>query len=237
MHGTLTSLSLAVLLLAAGVAIATPAAKGEDATQKLLTSAEALALQGDFDRALPLYERAIGTLADKPQQQHALRYRYGMVLNALAARARPELYPLARAQFESVLAYLDGGATLGLPAPFEHSPARVRSALAHTYHQQSASEQDPLRRAHLLRTAYQLYSRAISGLTRHGEWHNLAITYFNLGQVCEWQGNLEEAIEWVEKAVELDARHGFADLEEDRAYLLGLRQQLNPPQPADATST
>lgn len=223
MYRTLTNLLLCTALLAPGIAFAGPA------PQQLVDEAEKLALDGDFDAALPLYEKAIAALGSRPQQQQALRYRYGMVLNALGARARPELYPLARAQFESVLAYLDGGASLGHPPPFEHSVARVRSALAHTYHQQAASEEDPVQKAHLLRTAYLLYSGATRDLARRKEWHNLAITYFNLGQVCEWQGNLEEAVEWLEKAVALDARHGFADLEEDRAYLLALRQLVNPP--------
>ncbi|MFC6634694.1 tetratricopeptide repeat protein [Microbulbifer taiwanensis] len=224
MYQSLTRLLLLTTLIAPGPAFAEPA------PQQLVTEAEERALAGDFDAALPLYEKAISALAPKPGQQQALRYRYGMVLNALGARARPELYPLARAQFESVLDYLDGGASL------EHSAARVRSALAHTYHQQSASEEDPVQKAHLLRTAYLLYSGAARDLARQREWHNLAITYFNLGQVCEWQGNLEEAIDWVEKAVELDARHGFADLEEDRDYLLGLRRQVNPPARASTTS-
>ena len=230
MYTSLTRLLLCTALLTAGAAHTAPAAKRAPAPQQLVSEAESLALEGDFDAALPLYEKAIAALAPQPKAQQALRYRYGIVLNALGARARPELYPLARAQFESVLAYLDSGAQL------QHSAARVRSALAHTYHQQSASEEDPVQKAHFLRTAYLLYSGAARDLARQREWHNLAITYFNLGQVCEWQGNLEEAIDWLEKAVELDSRHGFADLEEDRAYLLALRQLVNPSASASATS-
>ncbi|SEA36409.1 tetratricopeptide repeat protein [Microbulbifer marinus] len=224
MYRPLTNLLLCTALLAPGAAMA------QAAPQQLVAQAEELAIEGDFDAALPLYEKAIAALAPQPAQQQALRYRYGIVLNALGARARPELYPLARAQFESVLNYLDSGASL------EHSAARVRSALAHTYHQQSASEQDAVQRSHLLRTAYLLYSGAAGDLARQQEWHNLAITYFNLGQVCEWQGNLEEAVEWLEKAVALDREHGFPDLDEDRSYLLALREQINPPARASTTA-
>lgn len=222
MHRTLTRLLLCTALLAPAAVLAEPA-------QQLVDEAEQRAQEGDFDTALPLYEKAIAALDSRPRHQQALRYRYGMVLNALGARARPELYPLARAQFEAVLDYLDSGDQRQQVPPFEHSAARVRSALAHTYHQQAASEGNATQRAHLLRFAYQLYSGAARGLAQQREWHNLAITYFNLGQVCEWQGNLPEAIEWLEKAVELDARYGFADLEEDSEYLAALRQQANPP--------
>ncbi|SHF59915.1 Tetratricopeptide repeat-containing protein [Microbulbifer donghaiensis] len=224
MYRPLTNLLLCAALLAPGATLA------QAEPQQLVDQAEEFAIEGDFDAALPLYEKAIAALAPQPKQQQALRYRYGIVLNALGAHARPDLYPLARAQFESVLSYLDGGASL------EHSAARVRSALAHTYHQQAGSEEDPIQRAHLLRTAYLVYSGAAQDLADEREWHNLAITYFNLGQVCEWQGNLEEAVEWLEKAVSLDRQHGFPDLEEDRNYLLALREQINPPARASTTA-
>lgn len=236
MYKTLTNLLLCTALLAPATSWAAPAAEKESAPQQLVSEAEELALQGEFDTALPLYEKAIAALAEEPGQQQALRYRYGMVLNALGARARPELYPLARAQFESVLNYLNSGPSPEQPPPLEHSAARVRSALAHTYHQQSASEEDPMQKAHFLRTAYLLYNSAAQDLKRQREWHNLSITYFNLGQVCEWQGKLEEAIHWVENAVKLDRLHGFVDLEEDHAYLLALRRQLNPTANASTTA-
>ncbi|MFA0811172.1 tetratricopeptide repeat protein [Microbulbifer epialgicus] len=184
--------------------------------------AEKLARQGKFDAALPFYEKAISALSPYPARQQALRYRYGIVLNALGAKSRPDLYPLARAQFQSVLNYLDSGAEL------PHSAARVRSAMAHTYHQQAANEETVTQRTHLLNTAYFLYKSAVDGLSAQQEWHNLAITYFNIGQVCEWQGNLEEAITWLEKAVKLDLQHKLPDLEEDSDYLTTLRQQVEP---------
>ncbi|MFI2812396.1 MULTISPECIES: tetratricopeptide repeat protein [Microbulbifer] len=225
MYRLLTPLLLAGLLAGNALAEATPP------VTSLVESAEARALEGDFDAALPLYERAIAGLGDEPARQHALRYRYGIVLNALGAREDPDtFYPLARAQFSAVLDYLGEGGEL------EHSAARVSSALAHTLHQQAPYARSPLHQSQMLRRAYLLYNDAASGLAREQEWHNLAITYFNLGQVCEWQGNLEEAIEWLEKAVALDARHGFPDLEEDRAYLYALREQVNPPARASATA-
>lgn len=233
MYRPLTNLLLCTALLAPGATVAAPAAKREAAPQssaQLVAEAEELALEGDFDSALPLYEKAIASLSPHPQRQQELRYRYGIVLNALGARARPDLYPLARAQFEVVLDYVESG------EPLEHSAARIRSALAHTYHQQAPSEESATKQSHLLRNAYTLYRGAAHELAQQREWHNLAITYFNLGQVCEWQGNLEEAIEWVEKAVELDHRFGFADLDEDRSYLLALRQQATPPARVSATS-
>jgi len=187
-----------------------------------VSKAETLARRGEFDAALPLYEKAISALTLYPAKQQALRYRYGIVLNALGAKSRPDLYPLARTQFQSVLNYLDSGAEL------PHSAARVRSAMAHTYHRQAASESTVTQRAHLLNTAYFLYKSAIDGLSDQKEWHNLAITYFNIGQVCEWQGNLEEAIAWLEKAVQLDLRHKLPDLKEDSDYLTTLRQQVEP---------
>ncbi|WP_444921063.1 tetratricopeptide repeat protein [Microbulbifer sp. CnH-101-G] len=189
-----------------------------------VNEAESLARQGNFGDALPLYEKAISALGDYPSQQHTLRYRYGIVLNALGAKSRPDLYPLARAQFQSVLRYLDSGAQL------PHSSARVRSALAHTYHRQAASEDLTTQREYLLSTAYLLYKSALDGLLNQEEWHNLSITYFNLGQVCEWQGNLEEAIHWLEKAVQLDLQYELPDLEEDSDYLAALRQQVEPVQ-------
>lgn len=223
MYRLLTTLLLGGLL--AGAAAPGAAAPGEPpAVEALIDSAEAHALDGDFDSALPLYERAIATLRREPRRQHALRYRYGIILNALGARQDPtSFYPLARAQFSAVLDYLEDGGEL------EHSTARVSSALAHTFHQQAPFADSPARRSLMLRRAYHLYTDATSGLASEEEWHNLAITYFNLGQVCEWQGNLEEAIEWLEKAVDLDRRHSLPDLEEDRAYLYALREQVNPP--------
>ncbi|WP_444926682.1 tetratricopeptide repeat protein [Microbulbifer sp. TRSA002] len=188
----------------------------------LVTEAETYARTGNYADALPLYEKAISSLSDYPDQQQALRYRYGIVLNAFSAQARPDLYPLARAQFESVLNYLDEGAVL------PQSTARVRSAMAHTYHQQAATEKEHTQRAHLLRSAYLLYKSAIQGLREQEEWQNLAITYFNLGQVCEWQGNLEEAIIWLEKTVKLDMQHKLPDLQEDSDYLSALRSQVEP---------
>ena len=224
MYRPLTSLILCTVLWAPAILCSAAAS-----APQLVSAAEELALEGDYDAALPLYEKAIAALAPEPQEQQQLRYRYGMVLNALGAQERPDLYPLARAQFQSVLDYLNSG------APLEHSAARVRSALAHTYHQQAASAEHAAEQSNLLRNAYTLYRGATGELADDREWHNLAITYFNLGQVCEWQGNLEEAIDWLEKAVELDRRHEFADLEEDLQYLLALRQQANPP--AQATTT
>ncbi|WP_237066616.1 tetratricopeptide repeat protein [Microbulbifer guangxiensis] len=214
------------LLLCA--AMLAPAALAAESAPDLVAEAEALAMEGDYDAALPLYEQAIAALSEEPGEQNNLRYRYGIVLSALGGELRPDLYPLARAQFESVLDFLDSGETLA------HSPARVRSALAHTYHQQAATVEGS-KQNDLLRNAYFLYRDAVADLAELEEWHNLAITYFNLGQVCEWQGNLTEAVDWLEKAVALDQQHGFADLEEDRAYLLALREQLNPP--ARATTT
>ncbi|GAA5524149.1 hypothetical protein Maes01_00703 [Microbulbifer aestuariivivens] len=214
------------LLLCA--ALLAPAIAAAGSTPELVAEAEALALEGDYSAALPLYEQAIASLAGQPKAQHNLRYRYGIVLSALGGELRPDLYPLARAQFESVLDFLASGQSL------THSPARVRSALAHTYHQQAASAEAG-QQVELLRSAYFLYRGAVPELASQAEWHNLAITYFNLGQVCEWQGNLAEAVDWLEKAVALDRQHGFADLEQDSAYLLALREQLNPS--AHATTT
>ncbi|WP_444929697.1 tetratricopeptide repeat protein [Microbulbifer sp. SSSA002] len=187
-----------------------------------VSKAETYARTGNYADALPLYEKAISSLADYPDQQQALRYRYGIVLNAFSAQERPDLYPLARAQFEAVLNYLDSGAVL------PQSAAKVQSAMAHTYHQQAATETETTQRAHLLRSAYLLYKSAIPGLRAQGEWQNLAITYFNLGQVCEWQGNLEEAIAWLEKTVRLDIQHKLPDLQEDSDYLSALRSQVEP---------
>ncbi|GAB2521454.1 tetratricopeptide repeat protein [Microbulbifer agarilyticus] len=198
---------------------------------QLIAAAEEYALSGNYAEALPLYERAIASLAEDPLQQNQLRYRYGIILNALGGQ-QPDLYPLARSQFEAVLRYVESGPGI----PFEHSAARVRSAIAHTYHQHSAVQENPNRRAVMLRNAYQLYSGAIKELRAEGDWQNLAITAFNIGQVCEWQGNLEEAIEWLEQAVALDRQYGFADLEEDQAYLTALRELVNPRQPVGNTA-
>ncbi|QIL91606.1 tetratricopeptide repeat protein [Microbulbifer sp. SH-1] len=216
---------LAAQLIAAAPALAAPAESGPVA--RLIAQAEETALSGDYDAALPLYERAIAGLANDPRHQNLLRYRYGIVLNALGGE-RPDLYPLARSQFEAVLTYIESSPGL----PFEHSAARVRSAIAHTYHQHSALQENPNKRAAMLRNAYQLYASAIGDLRQERDWQNLAITAFNIGQVCEWQGNLEEAIQWLEQAVDLDRRHGFEDLEEDMAYLTSLREMVNPRQPA-----
>ncbi len=225
----LLAIALASPLISTGLT-AEPNESDGPPIARWISEAERYALSGDYDTALPLYERAIAALAEDKPRQNQLRYRYGIILNALGAR-RPDLYPLARSQFEAVLDYVESSPGI----PFEHSAARVRSALAHTYHQQSASESRPHQRTQMLHTAYQLYSAAQKQLHRERDWQNLAITYFNLGQVCEWQGNLEEAIEWLEEAVALDRRHGFADLAEDLAYLTALREQVNPTQPAGNT--
>ncbi|WP_295802670.1 tetratricopeptide repeat protein [uncultured Microbulbifer sp.] len=193
---------------------------------QLVGEAEEYALGGNYDAALPLYEQAIARLHSDLPRQHQLRYRYGIILNALGGQ-RPDLYPLARSQFEAVLGYIESSPGL----PFEHSAARVQSALAHAYHQQSATVDSEHQRGQMLRRAYQLYSAAVNQLQMEEDWQNLAITYFNIGQVCEWQGNLEEAIEWLEQAVLLDRQHGFDDLEEDMAYLTALRELVNPTRP------
>lgn len=222
--------------LTLSVALALPAQAEPNESEgvpvaQLVSEAEEYALGGDYDAALPLYEQAIANLQNDLLQQHRLRYRYGIILNALGGQ-RPDLYPLARSQFESVLAYIESSPGL----PFEHSAARVQSALAHTYHQQSATVDSEHQRAQMLRRAYQLYSAALPALQAEEDWQNLAITTFNIGQVCEWQGNLEEAIEWLEQAVALDRRHGFDDLEEDLAYLTALRELVNPARPAGNTA-
>ncbi|MBY6191602.1 tetratricopeptide repeat protein [Microbulbifer agarilyticus] len=224
-------LSAALLGLQLVVSGAFAGSADQNKVPQLIAEAEQHALSGNYDDALPLYERAIARLADDPLQQNQLRYRYGIILNALGGQ-RPDLYPLARSQFEAVLLYVESGPGI----PFEHSAARVRSAIAHTYHQYSAVQENPNRRAIMLRNAYQLYSSAIKELRAEGDWQNLAITAFNIGQVCEWQGNLEEAIEWLEQAVALDRQHGFADLEEDQAYLTALRELVNPQQPVGNTA-
>ncbi|MCA0901626.1 tetratricopeptide repeat protein [Microbulbifer agarilyticus] len=224
-------LSAALLGLQLAVTGAFAASADQFTVPQLIAAAEEYALSGNYDEALPLYERAIASLAEDPLQQNQLRYRYGIILNALGGQ-RPDLYPLARGQFEAVLRYVESGPGI----PFEHSAARVRSAIAHTYHQYSAVQENPNRRAVMLRNAYQLYSSAIKDLRAEGDWQNLAITAFNIGQVCEWQGNLEEAIEWLEQAVALDRQYGFADLEEDQAYLTALRELVNPQQPVGNTA-
>ncbi|WP_160154423.1 tetratricopeptide repeat protein [Microbulbifer sp. ALW1] len=219
--------------MATQLAAAPAASTQEPATSStaLVAEAEEFALAGNYDDALPLYERAIAQLESEPHRQNQLRYRYGIILNALGAQ-RPDLYPLARTQFQGVLEYVESAPGL----PFEHSAARVRSAIAHTYHQQSALQENPNKRLAMLRNAYQLYAGAIEQLREEQDWQNLAITAFNIGQVCEWQGNLEEAIQWLEQAVSLDRRHGFADLEEDQAYLTALREQVNPQRPVGNTA-
>ncbi|MBN8432402.1 tetratricopeptide repeat protein [Microbulbifer salipaludis] len=226
----LAPLGLAICLASPAITHAQVAGADIDASP-LILQAEELALEGNYDEALPLYERAIAGLAAEPHRQNQLRYRYGIILNALGGQ-QPDLYPLARSQFEAVLGYIESSPGL----PFEHSAARVRSAIAHTYHQHSALQDNPTKRAAMLRNAYLLYRSAIDALRREEDWQNLAITAFNIGQVCEWQGNLEEAIEWLEQAVALDRRHGFADLEEDQAYLTALREMVNPSRPVGNTA-
>nr|WP_138976362.1 tetratricopeptide repeat protein [Microbulbifer agarilyticus] len=218
-----------------GLPLVAAAAQADSTNQpkvsQLITAAEEYALSGNYDEALPLYEMAIANLSEEPHRQNQLRYRYGIILNALGGQ-RPDLYPLARSQFDVVLRYIESSPGI----PFEHSAARVRSAIAHTYHQHSAVQENPNRRAVMLRNAYQLYASAITDLRAEGDWQNLAITAFNIGQVCEWQGNLEEAIEWLEQAVALDRQYGLADLEEDQAYLTALRELVNPQQPVGNTA-
>ncbi|MBB5212853.1 tetratricopeptide repeat protein [Microbulbifer hydrolyticus] len=220
-------------LLCLTLAASTAAQSGNNAVDptSLIMEAEEFALEGNYDAALPMYEQAIASLVSEPHRQNQLRYRYGIILNALGAQ-RPDLYPLARGQFEAVLTYIESSPGL----PFEHSAARVSSAIAHTYHQQAALQTNPNKRAAMLRHAYQLYTSATEQLRREEDWQNLAITSFNVGQVCEWQGNLEEAIQWLEQAVALDRRHGFADLEEDQAYLTALRELVNPERPVGNTA-
>ncbi|WP_406828986.1 tetratricopeptide repeat protein [Microbulbifer sp. ARAS458-1] len=236
-HRTRPFFSLAVLLAALYLPNSAPvmAQAAADRTNRdvalLISEAEEYALEGNYDRALPLYERAIAELKSDPHPQNQLRYRYGIILNALGGQ-RPDLYPLARGQFEAVLDYIESSPGI----PFEHSAARVRSAIAHTFHQESALQEHPGRRAVMLRHAYQLYAGAIEQLRAEQDWQNLAITSFNIGQVCEWQGNLEEAIQWLEQAVALDRQHGFPDLEEDQAYLTALRELVNPQQPTGNTA-
>lgn len=227
MYRTLASFVYSLALLAS---VSQPVRAADTANAGVLSSSSALAeaaeqraLEGDYEAALPLFERAISSLADNPGQQHELRYRYGIILNALAAQHEPgTYYPLARAQFEAILDYQAAGGQI------THSPARVTAALAHTFHQQSAHELRATQRSQFLREAYRLYRDAAGVLEQQEEWHNLSITFFNIGQVCEWQGNLEEAIDWVERAVALDRQHGLADLEEDLQYLLALRELVNP---------
>lgn len=178
---------------------------------------------GEYAKAKKHYEAALERLSSVSLYrpiEYQTRYSYGLMLNEYAKEDHPELIPLAREQLEWVLAYLEK------EDEWITTKAMALSTLANTYQQEAGYSEDETRYYQLLEKAFAMYSEAAEELARNQDWHNLAYTYYNLGQTADWYGDLPEAILWLEKAVELDKRYGFTeDLEEDSAYLVKLRSK------------
>ncbi len=109
------------------------------------------------------------------------------------------------------------------------------------YHQEAAYTENEEKYFELLERAYFSYKEAIEPLKKSEEWQSLAYTYYNLAETSEWYGDLDEAVSWIKRAIEMDKKYGFTkDLEEDVQYLSKLEsiqtEMLNKQRNADSVA-
>jgi tetratricopeptide (TPR) repeat protein len=188
-----------------------------------LAKASSYTEQKNYEKAIEHYKLALKSLDGSTLYsaiEYETRYSYGLMLNEYTKDNHPEYIKVAREQFEWVLNYLERSSEL------LSTRAMALSTLANTYQQEAGYTESEEEFYQILEKAYSIYKESAAGLEKNKDWHNLAYTYYNLGETAEWYGDLPEAIKWLEKAVELDKLHGFdADLKEDSAYLARLKSK------------
>ncbi|MBQ0754209.1 MAG: tetratricopeptide repeat protein [Gammaproteobacteria bacterium] len=175
----------------------------------------------NYEKAIEHYKLALESLDGSKLYsaiEYETRYSYGLMLNEYTKDNHPEYIEVARKQFEWVIGYLEKSSAL------LSTRAMALSTLANTYQQEAGYTENEEKHYQLLEKAFSIYKESAAGLEKNRDWHNLAYTYYNLGETAEWYGDLPEAIKWLEKAVDLDKKYGFKDdLKEDSAYLERLK--------------
>lgn len=182
-----------------------------------LSKASELNDSGEYSSAIPHYEEAISGFSKRSMLkvfEYETRYSYALMLNEYTKDNNPEYIKVARANYEWILTYLEENDELF------STKGMVLSSMANTYQQEAAYTESEGEYFLLLEKAYSIYKESAQELKNNKDWHNLAYTYYNLGETSEWYGDLDEAIKWLRLAVELDKKHGFQkDLIEDEEYL------------------
>ncbi|MGM0562960.1 MAG: hypothetical protein ACQES2_01395 [Pseudomonadota bacterium] len=175
--------------------------------------------QENFDRAEKWYSAALNHIPDNlifHWLEYDTRYEYGVMLNEFVCPEKPECFTVARQQFEWLL-----------ENPQVDEEPILNYWLARTYQHQAAHTEDDEEYYQSLETAFELFSEAAEGFESLGYWHDLNWTYYNLGKVADWYGDLEEAAYWLREAIKLDKEHGFEeDLVQDRAYLHDIKTRM-----------
>ncbi len=59
-----------------------------------------------------------------------------------------------------------------------------------------------------------------------GDDMGLADTYFRIGRVYDKMGQVEKAIRYVEKTIELDKKNRYSNIVEDRRFLSRLKRKM-----------
>lgn len=175
--------------------------------------------KGNYSKAIPYYETAIeGFSKDSELEdlEYDTRFIYAEMLLEHAKEDNPEFIEPARTHLESVLNYID----TTKDNDFDVSKGLALSTMAHTYHVESLFVEDDDEYFLVLESAYSIYLESTEELESAKEWHNLSITAYNIGEVADWYGDIDEAINWMSRAVQLDKEHGFdEDLIQDQTYL------------------
>jgi len=169
----------------------------------------------DYEKAISHFEIALEKLSRRNMYQSIEfeeRYSYGGMLNDYAKLDNPEYILIAREQFEWIRANpIKGKETIY---------ARALSNLANTYQQEAGYTEDEVEVNKLLEKASLAYENSVVEMAKNDDWKNIAYTYYNLGETAEWYGDYPQAIDWLEKAVHVNKKHGFdKNLIEDQEYL------------------
>jgi tetratricopeptide (TPR) repeat protein len=186
-----------------------------------LNKASDLNEKGMYEKAIPRYEAAISgfsSIGFYKTVEYETRYSYALMLNEFTKDNHPEYIQVARKHYKWILNYLNDNKEL------ISTKAMTLSSMANTYQQEAGYTENEEQYYKLLEKAYSTYKEAAEGLKTNKDWHNLAFTYYNLGETSEWYGDINEAVKWLELAVELDKKYGFdKDLIEDQNYLHKLK--------------
>ncbi|GLS83262.1 tetratricopeptide repeat protein [Paraferrimonas haliotis] len=181
---------------------------------------------GQNEKAAQHYQLALEQVQDSlfawPLEIN-IRAAYGEHLLSQVEQ-KPELLWEAREQYNEALSLneLDRFQILAL-----FDVGYLWSALAKTYQLEAAYTDNVDVYYDALQNAFYAQDKAATEFEAEQQWRSLNASYYSLGEIAEWYGDYEEAIRWLEKAVELDKRHGFEDdLIVDSQYLERLRAAL-----------
>jgi len=207
---------IGVTLLSLNIIASTP-------TFSLFLEAEELYEAGDFEKSREKYSKAIKEASKSTLfgfYEYEIRASYGFMLNELSNKTDSAYFIESRQQFEWIIEYLDKNPEL------ISTKAQAITQLAFTYQQEAAYTESEEEYYQLLEMAYKIYKEAAQQLEVNQDWRVLASTFYNIGKTSEWYGDLDEAIKWLEKAVEIDKKYGFEEnLKEDSEYLIHLKNE------------